>query len=63
MRLSCGEFADLLLHLTKWPQVSHIDPHRLAGRDLLADPALTSLILFDLDRAGLTGRPRRHRSM
>ncbi|WP_393063359.1 UDP-glucose dehydrogenase family protein [Streptomyces sp. LN549] len=24
--------ADLLLHLTEWPQFSHIDPHRLAAR-------------------------------
>ncbi|MEC4020160.1 UDP-glucose dehydrogenase family protein [Streptomyces sp. H27-D2] len=24
--------ADLLLHLTEWPQFSHIDPHRLATR-------------------------------
>ncbi|MFE3830450.1 UDP binding domain-containing protein [Streptomyces sp. NPDC059092] len=24
--------ADLLLHLTEWPQFSHIDPHRLAVR-------------------------------
>ncbi|MEU3047515.1 UDP binding domain-containing protein [Streptomyces sp. NPDC006984] len=24
--------ADLLLHLTEWPQYSHIDPHRLAAR-------------------------------
>lgn len=24
--------ADLLLHLTEWPQYSHIDPHRLAPR-------------------------------
>ncbi|MGW1616652.1 UDP binding domain-containing protein [Streptomyces sp. NPDC002285] len=24
--------ADLLLHLTEWPQYSHVDPHRLAAR-------------------------------
>ncbi|MDG5808708.1 UDP-glucose/GDP-mannose dehydrogenase family protein [Streptomyces ossamyceticus] len=24
--------ADLLLHLTEWPQFSHVDPHRLAAR-------------------------------
>ncbi|MEU9290265.1 UDP-glucose/GDP-mannose dehydrogenase family protein [Streptomyces sp. NPDC048275] len=24
--------ADLLLHLTEWPQFSHVDPHRLASR-------------------------------
>ncbi|MEU9927237.1 hypothetical protein [Streptomyces anulatus] len=24
--------ADLLLHLTEWPQYSHIDPHSLAAR-------------------------------
>ncbi|MEV8528989.1 hypothetical protein AB0451_33350 [Streptomyces sp. NPDC052000] len=24
--------ADLLLHLTEWPQLSHVDPHRLASR-------------------------------
>lgn len=24
--------ADLLLHLTEWPQFSHVEPHRLATR-------------------------------
>ncbi|MFD5393332.1 hypothetical protein ACFWJW_03640 [Streptomyces sp. NPDC127097] len=32
MRLFCREFADLLLHLTEWPQFSHIDPPRSADR-------------------------------
>ncbi|MET7622377.1 UDP binding domain-containing protein [Streptomyces sp. NPDC005408] len=31
--IAAVQHADLLLHLTDWPQFNHIDPHRLATRD------------------------------
>lgn len=30
--IAAAQGGDLLLHLTEWPQFSHIDPHRLAAR-------------------------------
>ncbi|MET8679302.1 UDP-glucose/GDP-mannose dehydrogenase family protein [Streptomyces sp. NPDC004647] len=30
--IAAAEDADLLLHLTEWPQFSHVDPHRLVTR-------------------------------
>ncbi|WEH12192.1 UDP-glucose/GDP-mannose dehydrogenase family protein [Streptomyces sp. VNUA24] len=30
--IAAAQDADLLLHLTEWPQFSHVDPHRLAAR-------------------------------
>ncbi|MDX3848501.1 hypothetical protein [Streptomyces europaeiscabiei] len=29
---AAAQGGDLLLHLTEWPQFSHVDPHRLAAR-------------------------------
>ncbi|MFF1460549.1 UDP-glucose dehydrogenase family protein [Streptomyces sp. NPDC058330] len=30
--IAAAQGSDLLLHLTEWPQFSHVDPHRLANR-------------------------------
>lgn len=30
--IAAAQDTDLLLHLTEWPQFSHVDPHRLASR-------------------------------